>query len=403
MTEIVVEYRTLSLAQQVLERQQSHAERIAGYLATHADIGDSTGLLLSMFDPLSRVAVEAGAYAAQGLGQIELTAATAVGLVAQDMSGTDTSVSAAFGTLLGQLGGSAPATGYPDLAGPALGPAQSAADSSYGSVGSYAWEKVAGIADTVGDAVDDAQGLIESVGAWGSPGRVAEAEDAASYLVPGQAPDNFVQDLRWSAGALLGSIDWVAEQFIGFSILERCVFHPFAGDWQGIARASQAWGHAGDAALAIAKNNAALVASTPATWQGLSGNSFRAAMAAVTAAGFKLSAAYAAASDLVGTISTVCKLACVAIGKALDIIATKLLKMAAEAATPVVGWAAGAVTAYSDINKIIGQVRLVYTIIETIISAIEDFVEAKTSITDTLSILEDLLQGLATSAGGVPA
>ena len=121
-------------------------------------------------------------------------------------------------------------------------------------------------------------------------------------------------------------------------------------------------------------------------------------MGTIGAASYGLSAAYAYAGDLVGTISTVCKLACVGIGKALNIIADKLLKMAAEAATPVIGWAVGAVTAYSDINKIIGQVRLVYTIIETITSAIQDFVEAKTAILDKAALIEDLAQGAAGSA-----
>ena len=109
--------------------------------------------------------------------------------------------------------------------------------------------------------------------------------DASAFLVPPQAPDNPVQDLRWSAGLLLGGIDWVAEQFVGFSILDRCVFHPLAGDWQGIFKSSEAWNHAGDAAQAMARNHAGLVASTPQTWEGLSGDSFRVAMTTIAGAG----------------------------------------------------------------------------------------------------------------------
>ena len=213
-----------------------------------------------------------------------------------------------------------------------------------------------------------------------------------------QAPDNPVSDLRWSAGALLGSIDWVAEQFVGFSILDRCVFHPFAGDWQGIFKASEAWHHAGDAAQGMTRNHAGLVASTPQTWQGLSGDSFRAAMTTIAGATYGLSAAYSYAGDLVKTLSTVTKLACAGIGQLLKMIADKLLKMAAEAATPVVGWAIGAVTVYSDVQDIIKWVRRVNTLIETISSAIQDFAEAKTSILTKAQLIEDLAQGAATSA-----
>ncbi len=111
--------------------------------------------------------------------------------------------------------------------------------------------------------------------------------------------------------------------------------------------------------------------------------------------------AYDYAGGLVHTISTVCKLACVGIGSALNAIANILLKMAAEAATPVVGWVVGAVTAYDDINKVVRNVRLVYTIIETVASAIQDFVEAKTAVLDAVTVLEDLLEGTVESAGAV--
>jgi hypothetical protein len=398
MSEMVIKYDTLALTQQVLERQRSHADRIAGYLPANADIGDSTGLLLSMFDPLSKVAVDLGSQAAQVLGQIEGATAAAVGDVAVDLRDSDHQVGESFTKILSHLDGATAPGSYPDLAGPALGPAGESAPDGYGGVESYFFTKAYATGEALGGGVTSARDLIDDLGDWGSSGTVGEVTDASSFLVPGQAPDNFVQDLRWSAGALLGGIDWVAEKFIGFSILDRCVYHPLAGDWQGIYRCAEAWGHSGDAVTAIARNHAGLVASTPATWQGLSGTSFRAAMATITEGCLGLSTAYATASSYTKTISTVCKLACTGIGAALNTIANILLKMAAEAATPVIGWAVGAVTAYSDINKVIRNVRLVYTIIETVSSAIQDFAEAKTAIFDKLGILEDLLQGAATSA-----
>ena len=55
-------------------------------------------------------------------------------------------------------------------------------------------------------------------------------------------------------------------------------------------------------------------------------------------------------------------------------------------------------TAYSDIQKIIQTVRLIYTIFETIESAIKDFVEAKTAILDKYALIEDLVEGAARTA-----
>lgn len=399
MGELVITYDTLSLSQQVLERQRGHADAVAGYLPANAGIGDATGLLLSMFDPLSEGAVWAGQEAARLLGVVEQTMADAVADTAVDLAETDGRVGAAFSKLLGQLGaGSTDPGGHPDLGGPVLGAASDAAPDGYGDVNSFFWQKAADTVGAVTGAVDDATALVEAVGQWGGSGPVGEVADASSYLVPGQAPENPVQDLRWNAGALLGGIDWVAEKFLGFSILDRCVYHPLAGDWQSIYRASQAWSHAGDAVGAIARNHAGLVASTPATWQGESGDAFRAAMATLTYGAYELSGAYAVASGLVQKLATVCKLACVAIGAALNLIANKLMKMAAEAATPVIGWAYGAATAYQDIEAVVKNVRLIYGIFETIESAIQAFAEAKTSIMDKLALIEDLVQGGVGSA-----
>jgi hypothetical protein len=396
MGQMVITYDTLSLSQQVLERQEGHAHRIASYLPAHADIGDSTGLLLSIFDPLSRLAVSVGSDAAKVLAELEQAMAGAVGDTQVDVADQDGKVGDAFTKLFGRLGAHGADDHYPELGdGPALPAAGQTAPGDYGDVESFFWQKGEATAQALSAGVDDVRGLVDGL----SPmDHVAELVDASSFLVAPQAPDNPVSDLRWSAGALLGSIDWVAEKFIGFSILDRCVFHPFAGDWQGIFKSSEAWHHAGDAAQAMTRNHVGLVAATPSSWQGLSGDSFRLAMTTIAGATYGLSAAYSYAGDLVKTLSTVTKLACTGIGSLLKMIADKLLKMAAEAATPVIGWAIGAFTAYDDVQDIITWVRRVNLLIETISSAIQDFAEAKTSILTKYLLIEDLAQGAVGSA-----
>ena len=396
---MVIKYDTLSLSQQVLERQEAHARAIASYLPAHADIGDSTGLLLSVFDPLSRLAVQIGSEAATVLAELEQAMAGAVGDTQTDVADHDGKVGDAFTKLLGRLGADGADDHYPELTnGPTLPAAGESAPTDYGSVESFFWEKGEAGVQALSGGVDDIEGLVHDLGQWGATQHVSELLDPSSFLVAPQAPENPVSDLRWSAGALLGSIDWVAEKFIGFSILDRCVFHPFAGDWQGIFTSSEAWHHAGDAAQAMSRNHAGLVAATPASWQGLSGDSFRAAMTTIAGATYGLSAAYSYAGDLVKTLSTVTKLACVGIGSLLKMIADKLLKMAAEAAAPVIGWAIGAFTAYSDVQDVITWVRRINTLIETIASAIQDFAEAKTAVLTKYQIIEDLAQGAAGSA-----
>lgn len=397
MNDIVIKYDTLALAQQVLERQRGHASQMGSYIRAQGDIGDATGLLLSVFDPLSRAAVDAAGYAMDALGTLEQAAAAAVGDTALDFRQQDGSVSDFFVTLAGEVGG-AGGGDYPDLAGPTLPPAGESADGDYGQVNSWIWQKGADTVGAVGDGVADARKLVDQVSQWGSGGQVREVADATSYLVAPSNPENPVQDLRWSAGAILGGIDWAAEQFLGYSILDRCIYHPFAGDWEAIFRASEAWKHCGDACYALARNHAGLVASTSQTWQGTSGHAFRASMTSVSGGALGMQYAMGYAGDLIKKISTACKLAATGIGMALNFIVNKLLKLAAEAATPVVGWAVGAVTAYSDIEGIIKKVKLIYTIIETIAGAIQDFVEGKMALMDKYAVLEDLVQGFGQSA-----
>jgi uncharacterized protein YukE len=330
------------------------------------------------------------------LEHLERSTAAGVGVFSVDIRDHDGKVKGILDDVTAQVTTQGPELSYPDLGGATLPPADGGAPDGYGGVESYFFTKAYATGEGLADSAKDAQALIESLQS-GAGGTVSEVSDASSFLVPGQAPENFVQDLRWSAGALLGSIDWVAEKVIGFSILQRCVYGPLAGDWQGIYRCSEAWAHCGDAANAIGHNHAGLVATTPATWKGDTGNAFRALMTSMTAATVGLSAAYAAAGGYVKTISTVCKLACTGIGSALNWIANKLMELAAKASNPA-GWVVGAFTAYGDINGLVKKVRLINTIIETVATAIQDFAEAKTGILDKLTLLEGIAQGVEGSA-----
>ena len=86
------------------------------------------------------------------------------------------------------------------------------------------------------------------------------------------------------------------------------------------------------------------------------------------------------------------------IGMALRTIADRLIEMAAEASEPVIGWAIGAARAYSNIQKVISEIRIINAIFKGIASAIQAFVAAKTAIFDKASIVENLVQGAAGSA-----
>ena len=142
MGQMVIKYDTLSLSQQVLERQEGHAQQIATYLPANADIGDSTGLLLSVFDPLSELAVRRrqrrGARARRArAGHGRARSATP----SSTSPTSDGQVGDAFSKLIGRLGMHGADPSYPDLGGPTLPAAGEGAPDGYGDVESFFWEK----------------------------------------------------------------------------------------------------------------------------------------------------------------------------------------------------------------------------------------------------------------------
>ena len=79
-------------------------------------------------------------------------------------------------------------------------------------------------------------------------------------------------------------------------------------------------------------------------------------------------------------------------------ISEKLIRIAIEAAVPVVGWAAAAVETAILIQDIISYVRLAYVIIEGIVDAIDGFIAGKQQMLQTLGVVEDLAEYAARAA-----
>ena len=121
-------------------------------------------------------------------------------------------------------------------------------------------------------------------------------------------------------------------------------------------------------------------------------------MTTIAGANVGLSAAYAYAGGLVKTLATVTKLACTAIGAALKFIAEQAAQdggRGRDAGDRLGDRCRDGVPGH---RGVVSHVRTIYSILETIESAIQDFVQAKTAILDKYALIEDLVQGAATSA-----
>lgn len=424
---VEVSYTCLTQAAEVLARQERHSLAIERYLRAEGGIHDDTGLLLALLAPPAWAVLEAGARVTRLTGQIGAVAADQVTRSRDAYVAQDRQTYEQFARAAQALGMSMPAWQDPTEGIASVGAAKGGAPDGYGAPTQWftadvatgfvrnavlppvvrdganalvtAQGVVAGVSQSAGQLGDAATGLGREVMAWGGPAAaVAETADPTSYLVTPDLGLNEVQELRWSAGVLIGGLDWLAEQLLGFSILEEVVFKPFAGDFQDIKRASMAWANVSCAFTAIGENFAGLLSPTMSGWRGEAGDAFRAGMA-VCAGGFVgFSQAALSVSGLVQTIAYASQAACIAIGMILKSIAEKLLRMAVEAAVPIAGWLAASVEAVLLIHQILGWVRLAYTVIEAIVDAIDNFIQSKTAVLQSLAVVEDLAEYVARRA-----
>lgn len=394
-----VDFTQVGQASQVVRRQSEGMAAVAQYLPVHATIpaGD-LGLLLQVLHPLNTLIVGLGVQAAQGGQRLLATAADALDDTLEEYAQAErvgydetAAVRRAFGAWVSPFED-------PRTAAPPLGPATDGAPPGYGDGEPDLFSQA------YGDGGDLARWVLEQPGrardrvtelTTGSP-CVSERQDVTSYLVPPVAGTSEIEEMRWSAGAVLGSLDWVFEQFMGWSFLEDVIFKPFAGDWDAINRASIAWEHAGDAVFAVAENLAPLPEATRG-WDGDASEMFRAAAAALSAAALALSRAAGTASGVVGTVGTVSRLAAVGMGMILRKLSEKLMRLAIEASVPVAGWVVAAAEAALLVNDIVASVKLAYTIVNLLYDAIADVVEAQGDLVDTAYLIEDLARYLGSS------
>lgn len=386
---------SIALAGKVLERQADHCRNGATYLGARGSITGSTGLILAALGPLSEVVTTLGTVVLRTGGAVcdaTSNAARETVLSYQEADAGAVRRLAALGT--GLVDGVEGRWAQIPFAAP-LGPATASAPSDWGQTDSWLWEKVGSTTGSIGDLLDSARGLTRDVQAWGSPsGGVVEKVDASSYLVEPTADENWIADLRWNAGALLGSVDWVYEQLAGHSFLGEYIFKPFGGDSREVTKAAGAWTNTGAMLGAVADNHASLVATTVEGWVGVAGDAFRVAMAALSEGFSRLTGVCDAVATALGAVALAIKGACAAIGYGLRTLARMLIEAAAELAVPGIGWGIFVATMYWKIERIFMTVRLIYNLIEAVFAAIAAFAEAKALAVDGIGRFEDLAEGV---------
>lgn len=406
MTTFSVDYTQLSMAAELLDRQRDHSEKLKQYLDAQCRLeASSFGFLLQMLHPVNGLVVDTGKYGATLIGDASRWAGQNTRASLNSYLDADREAYAEANALLRQLGTGASPFPVSPSDFPRLGGAASSADADYGtshSAKQLDFDYILTAADSASDGADlvshTVATTVDRLSHLTGRGGVVERSDPSSYLVaPETKTDNFVEELRWNAGLILGSIDWVLDQILGYSVLEEYVLKPFGGDWQAIGRASAAWGHGGQNLMETAGNFSGLPGQTSG-WVGDAANAYQLVMAAMSAATVALSYAYDAVSGMVDLVVTAARLACAAVASAIGLIETIVLLIIPQLTIPVAGWITATVTAMTQIRQVLMIVKGINMAINALMDAINEFIAAREKIAQAAFMAEDLVNSVVTRA-----
>lgn len=391
-----VDFANLGLAQQVLDRQEGHARATRDHLEQYARLDGDLGLILQLLQPINEALVDGACQVLDLSAQVYGTAAERMARTREAYVEAERTAAGAVAEVAGLLGThTAP---YREPAAPRLGAAQQGAPERYGEPDGNLFHQAfwdgynaAEWAHRTGG--DVGQRLRDGLASQRS---VTEAVAVREFLVAPRADDPEIESIRWKAGLLLGSVDWVFEKLFGYSLLEE-ITKPFAGNWVRIREASMVWRHTGDALGGMASNTTGLVPPM-ASWTGAGSEAFLLAAAAV-------GRAHEAVAGVPGTVATmltglvfVSKEIASQIMKLLRRISEKLMRMAVEAAVPVAGWVVAGIEAAVAVQQLVDDVLRAYKLVNVVYDLVSGMVQGQTAVVDSALRMADLAEGLARGA-----
>lgn len=383
----------MSLATQVMTRQQGHAQAVSSHLREYAELStDDMGLVLQLLQPINQACVDVGCQVMSYSEQAFKLGAEKMSQSMQAYVEADKQTYEDFQEILAELGITSPP--YTPPSTPTLGPAGDRATEQYsmpdGNLfhqafwdGFQAAQWSQNTATTLNDRVSD--GLSASR-------TVSEAVDASSFLTKPQVDDPEIENIRWKAGIIFGSIDWAFEAIFGYSLLEE-VTKPFTGDWVRMKEAATAWTHTGDAVTAIGQNSSGMVPGL-ASWTGAGSEAFLVAAALVAKGHLALQSPTSTVSTTLKLLAALVKKVAGMIVGLLKKIQDRLLVIAAEAAVPIGGWVLSAATAAVTVAEIAAEVLDAYKKINMVYDFVSGAVSNVDQLLNSQLIMVDLYEGL---------
>lgn len=398
-----VEYADLSLAQQVLERQSSqHLANMRSFLkqwGDYSDGGEDAGLLMMAFNPVNQEVVRIGDEVLGLLEDAHGGAADHMGQTLESYANADQQIHAALASVTEMLGGSALPFNDPRSSLPTLGAAERHASSFYGGAEPDIAGRIAQGAMGLDQYMSDFPDRLTTRADKALSGNrsISESQDASSYLVTPEAPESEMKNLRWSAGVVIGGVDWFIEKLTGVSVLNDIIFKYTVGDWRVLDRAKTAWSEIGDALVAVGQNDSEILPAL-SEWTGKGSEAANAFITALAGATTALNGAASTVSGIIKNVSRVVQQAAKLIGKQLKRLQDKCLRMIAESSVPVAGWIVAAGEAVAAAQELYDTIKKIYRIINLILTAIENMAQAQAQIIEIRYTISNIAEAAARGA-----
>ena len=391
---IEVNYANLGLAQQVLVRQHDSSVAVKQHLTTYGTLDQSDmGLILQLLLPINDALLNVGGRALDLSATVFEEGGKRMGETLDTYLEAERRAAERNAEVAQRLGASVPPYTPPTI--PTLGAASNSAPSHYGDpegdLFNQAFWDGYGAAEWGDDVTSQARDRV-TAGLTAHP-TVSESVDVRSFLPVPKADDPELENIRWKAGVIFGAVDWVWEKLFHYSLLEK-ITQPFTGNWTSMKEAALAWTHTSDALKALSQNAAGLLPGT-ASWTGKGSEAFVVAAAAVSQGHQVLSGPAATVSSMLKALATVAKFAAGMILKILRKIQDRLLMIAAEAAVPLVGWAAALITTGISAVDLAQDALKAYKYVNIVYDAVSGMVSGIADIADSAFRMADLPEGLA--------
>lgn len=397
-----VQYDALGLAQQVLTRQgDEHIEQMKVFTNQWCAInGGEMGGMFSTLVPLNNLIVAAGMEVLNLLAQAHADAGAKMKMTIAAYAEADREAWEKIKTVAESMGEAAAPYSDPRSSIPTLGTAARRAGKYYGGGDPLLWIQCYQDGKASREYIEDQvrRSWERSRDLTTTDRSIQEEQDPQSYLVAPETPTSEMENLRWSAGALIGGLDWVFEKLFGWSLLNDFIYKQIVGDWRCVDRAATAWEEIDTALVAVGQNDSGILPAL-SEWIGKGAEACNAFITVLSATTTGLSYAAGAVGGVISKVALAVKLAAIGLGTLLKKLSYKLARIAAEAAVPVVGWAVAAAECAILVSDIIGMVRIAYAIVNTVYDAISGLVEAKTKIVEVSYTVLNIVE--AAGRGGV--